>query len=227
MSTSPDWLKEQVDKIVNFIMPVMLEALRILPDSVTFGTIILASISLCLSYGVLVFTMVELMLLQRGLAMMLSSVMPLGEQSKVEKMCEPGFQYPNSMRISLLEKIGMPSTFPSPVMFFFSGILSYIICAMQQFGKEIRAFNSDIGIRTNIALGLSFTFMLAMVLFRYTYGCETISSLFVSLILGYIVGIILVFQNIGIFGRAGINILNLPIILPAKGKPMYVCAPSN
>ena len=69
--------------------------------------------------------------------------------------------------------------------------------------------------------------MLAMVLFRYTYACETPGSIITSLVLGYIFGIVLVFQNEGIFGRDGINILNLPMIQPVKGKPVYVCAPSN
>jgi hypothetical protein len=220
-------VEQFIEKLNAGILPVILEGLRILPDSVVFGTIILASISLCLSYGVLVFTMFELMFIQRLLAMIIGSIAPLGTLTQDNKMCEPGFQYPNSMRISLLETVGFPSSFPSPVMFFFSGVLSYLIGSMQQFGKEIKAFNSDIGVRTNVAIGFSFLFMLGMVLFRYAYNCETVSSLITSLALGYVVGLAIVFQNIGFFGRAGVNVLNLPMIQPAKGNPMYVCAPSN
>jgi hypothetical protein len=168
------------------------------------------------------------MFIQRIFATLIGNISPIGMGEKPEhRVCEPGFQYPNLMRISLLETIGTPSMFPSPTMFFFSGIISYLIGSMQQFGKEIKSFNSDIGVRTTMAIILSFIFIFAMVLFRYTYGCETLGSILTSLILGYIMGILLVFQNMGLFGRDGINILNLPMIEPVKGKPMYVCAPSN
>lgn len=221
-------IKEYFNQFSNFVLPVCLESLRILPDSIVLGTAILSAISLSKSYAVLLFTMFELMFVQRISAMIMGSISPLGGSTNtLQRICEPGFQYPNRMRISLLEAIGVPSMFPSPVIFFFSGVISYLISAMQQFSKEVKSFNGDIGVRTNIALGFSFTFMLAMVLFRYTYGCETFGSILTSLVLGYLLGIGLVFQNQALFGRDGINILNLPMIQPVTGKPMYVCAPSN
>ena len=217
-----------VKQFTEIVQPVLLESARILPDSVVLGTAILSAISLSKSYAVLLFTMLELMFVQRITATLIGSIAPVGAgKESLQRICEPGFQYPNLMRISLLEKIGVPSMFPSPVMFFYSGVLSYLITAMQQFGKEVKSFNSDIGVRTNLALFLSFLFILVMVLFRYTYGCETIGSILTSLVLGYLFGVALVFQNEGLFGRDGINVLNLPMIQPVKGKPMYVCAPSN
>jgi hypothetical protein len=226
MSKNP--VQEFFNSMTNFITPVLFESIRIRPDSVVLGTAILSAISLSKSYLVLLFTMFEFMIIQRVTSMLIGSISPVGAgKDALQRICEPGFQYPNLMRISLLETIGVPSMFPSPVMFFFSGVISYLICAMQQFGKEIKSFNSDIGIRTSVALGLSFTLMLAMVLFRYTYGCETPGSILTSLVLGYLIGIGLVFQNEALFGRDGINVLNLPMIQPVKGKPVYVCAPSN
>ena len=228
MSAQKNIVERMVEQFNTVIRPVLLESARILPDSIVLGTAILSAISLSKSYVVLLFTMFELMFVQRIAAMLIGSIAPLGAgKEALQRICEPGFQYPNLMRISLLETIGTPSMFPSPVIFFFSGVLSYLMTAMQQFSKEIKSFNSDIGIRTNMALFLSFTFMLAMVLFRYTYGCETPGSILSSLVLGYLFGIILVFQNEGLFGRDGINILNLPMIQPTRGKPVYVCAPSN
>lgn len=221
-------IQDYFDTFNKTVTPVIVESIRILPDSVVLGTAILSAISLSKSFGVLLFTMFELMFVQRIASMIMGSIAPVGAgRDALQRICEPGFQYPNLMRISLLETIGVPSMFPSPVMFFFSGVLSYLITAMQQFSKEIKSFNSDIGLRTNIALGLSFTFMLAMVLFRYTYGCETPGSILTSLVLGYLFGMALVFQNEALFGRDGINVLNLPMIQPVKGKPVYVCAPSN
>jgi len=48
------------------------------------------------------------------------------------------------------------------------------------------------------------------------------------MILGTIMGILIVFQNKALFGREGLNILNLPMIRSIdSGKPMFVCAPST
>jgi hypothetical protein len=70
---------------------------------------------------------------------------------------------------------------------------------------------------------------MAMMMFRYNYGCESFGSLLVSLILGAVMGMALVFQNQALFGRDSINVLNLPIIQSSleKGRPMYVCGPSD
>ena len=104
-----------------------------------------------------------------------------------------------------------------------------IIFAMQQFSTEIKSLGNDVGVRTQFALALSGLFMLALFMFRYSYGCESFGTLLLSLILGFIVGIGIVYQNIALFGRDGINILNIPMIMTAleQGKPMYVCGPSN
>jgi len=68
-----------------------------------------------------------------------------------------------------------------------------------------------------------------MMIFRYSYGCESFGTLLLSVILGFILGSLLVYQNTALFGRDGVNILNLPMILSAteSGKPMYVCGPSD
>ena len=212
------------------VVPVGVESLRLLPDSVVCGTAILTILSGCKSYGVLLFSMFELMFLQRISSMIISGIAPVGADLNSQQMtCQPGFQYTNSMRISLLEKIGTPSMFPSPTMFFLSGLLSYMLMSMQQFGREIKSLSGDIQARTQVAIVLSFLFMIAMLMFRTSYGCESFGTLLLSLLLGTIFGVAIVFQNIALFGRDGINVLNLPMIQSAleKGKPMYVCAPSD
>lgn len=212
------------------LLPIGIECLRLLPDSFVLGTAILAGVSMCRSYGVLLFTMFELMLGQRAFSMIISSIMPVGAGSDaLQQICQPGFSFPNNMRISILETIGTPSFFPSPTMFFLSGILSYMIFAMQNFSREIKSLSGDIEVRTQVALVLSLLFMLVTLVFRYSYGCESFGTLLLSSILGFIAGILIVYQNITLFGRDSINILNIPIIQTAleQGKPMYVCGSSD
>ena len=218
------------NQIFSTVGPVTLEVVRLLPDSLVLGTAILAAISMCTSYGVLLMTMFEIMLSQRIFANILGAINPIGANpATLQGSCLPGFSFPNSMRVSLLEKVGIPSMFPSPVMFFLASTISYMISAMQNFNKELKALSGDIKLRTNIAVVMSGLFLLAMFMFRYSYGCETFGALLLSMILGTVFGMLLVQQNIALFGRAGVNVLNIPMIQTAyeQGTSMYVCAPSN
>jgi hypothetical protein len=230
MSSTKTVYKTIEEWIANTIMPVGIETLRLLPDGVILGTAILASLSFCKSYGVLLFTMMELMMFQRVLATTVSSISPIGAgKESLTEVCEPGFNFPNSMRISLLETIGKPSAFPSPVMFFVSAILAYMIGCMKEFSREIKTLGGDLDTRTTIGVVLSSFFAFIVLAFRYSYGCESFGTLLVSLFLGGVIGLVLVYQNRALFGRDGVNILNLPMIQTAeeRGKPMYVCAPAN
>uniref|UniRef100_A0A6C0AMQ3 Uncharacterized protein n=1 Tax=viral metagenome TaxID=1070528 RepID=A0A6C0AMQ3_9ZZZZ len=219
-----------IDSYYSTFLPICVEILRLLPDSFVLGTAILAGLSMCKSYGILLLTMFELMLTQRLFSMIISGIAPIGAGADVLKdVCQPGFSFSNNMRLSILETIGTPSMFPSPTMFFLSGVISYMIFAMQHFAREIKTLSGDIQVRTQVAFVLSGLFMLATLMFRYSYGCESFGTLLFSTVLGLIVGGAIVYQNAALFGRDGINILNIPMIQTAleQGRPMYVCASSD
>jgi len=229
-ATKPKSIFDPITAIIDkFIIPVSIESLRLLPDSIVLGTIILAGLSMCKSYGVLVFTMVELMLGQRLLSNIIGGIAPIGAgNDALHMVCQPGFSFPNAMRISLLETIGIPSMFPSPVMFFLSAVISYMIAAMNEFSREIKSLGGDLSTRTMVGVVMGMMLLFAMLGFRYSYGCESFGTLLVSLMLGGAAGVALVQQNKALFGRDGVNVLNLPMIksMEERGKPMYVCAPS-
>lgn len=218
---------EKIQREVNKIGPFVFELLRLLPDGVVLGLAILTVISFCKSYAILLLSMVELMLLQRVFASVVGSISPAGAGPNAQAaVCMPGFMYANTMRISLLETIGVPSMFPSPTMFFLAGVLTYMNGCVRDFERELKTLGTDMNVRSTIAIVLSITLIFMLLCFRAMYGCESIGSLLVSIILGFIMGCILLFQNKSLFGREGINIMNLPMIVTAleKGRPMYVCA---
>ena len=230
-TTKPTTFFESIPQIfTSTFLPIGVEILRLLPDSFVLGTAILAALSMCKSYGVLLLTMFELMLGQRAFSMIVAGIAPIGAGPQIKQdLCQPGFSFANNMRFSILETIGTPSMFPSPTMFFLSGAISYMIFSMQQFGREIKSLSGDIEVRTQVALGLSVLFMFVTLMFRYSYGCETFGTLLLSTVLGFIAGVLIVYQNMALFGRDSINILNIPVIQTAleQGKPMYVCGPSD
>jgi hypothetical protein len=157
----------------------------------------------------------------------IGGIAPIGAgPNNLQQICQPGFSFPNMMRISIVETIGIPSMFPSPVMFFLSAVISYMISAMHEFSREIKSLGGDLSARTRVAFGMGMMLLFAMLMFRYSYGCESFGTLFVSLIIGGFAGFALVSQNKALFGREGVNVLNIPMIQTAeeRGKPMYVCS---
>ena len=224
-------LYEKITGFVHLVLiPIGIETLRILPDSVVLGTALLSMVSLSKGYGVLLLSMVELMLIQRVFASVISGIAPLGAgNDALHESCQPGLAFPNMMRISLLETIGKPSSFPSPILFFMSGTLAYMIGAIKDFGREIKSLGGDLNTRTLVATALSAFTLFILLVVRYSYGCEAFGPLLMSMVLGIIAGLVIVVQNKALFGREGINVLNLPMIrtMSESGKPMYVCAPST
>ena len=230
MSTKVITVYEKIFELIqNNIFPIGIESLRLLPDSIVLGTMILTALSMCKSYGIMVLTMIEFMLIQRLLANIIGGISPIGAgPDAMHEVCQPGFNFPNAMRISLIEKIGIPSFFPSPVMFFLSATISYMISSMKEFSREIKVLGGDLAMRTKIGLVMGFLLIFSMLAFRYSYGCESFGTLLTSVIIGGGFGFITLYQNKALFGRDGINILNLPMIqtIEERGKPMFVCAPS-
>ena len=119
--------------------------------------------------------------------------------------------------------------FPSPTMFFMSGVLTYMIGCVQEFRNEVQTLGGNLSTRTNVAIALSTMFLFVLFAFRYNYGCEAFGTLILSIIFGCVAGYMIIYQNKALFGRDSVNLLNLPIIVSAAelGKPMYVCAPSS
>ena len=222
-------VKEGIDRVIAVVKPIVVEFLRLLPDGLVFGVALLSLLSFCTSYGVLLFSMVELMIIQRLFAGFMGSIAPTGGgQNASAAVCQNGFAFPNMLRITMIDSIGKPSAFPSSSMFFLVSVVTYIISSIQHFNKEITTLGGDVNMRTTIASSLSVLFILFMFIYRINYGCDSFGNILVTMILALFVGVGLVYQNVALFGRSGVNLLNLPLIVSAAeaGKPMYVCAPT-
>lgn len=222
-------IKERIDKVIGVVIPIVVEFLRLLPDGLVFGVALLSLLSFCTSYGVLLFSMIELMIIQRLFASFIGSIAATGAgQNASAAVCQNGFAFPNMLRISMIDSVGKPGAFPSSSMFFLVGVITYIISSIQQFKKEITTLGGDVNMRTTIATSLSVFFILFMFIYRINYGCDSFGNIVLTMIFGLITGVALVYQNMALFGRDGVNVLNLPLIITAAeaGKPMYVCAPT-
>ena len=135
-STDPSkkdaWI--QITDALSNLVPIIAEFIRLLPDGMVLGTMILSLLSMCKSYGVLLFAMIEIMIVQRLFSTVMGGISPIGSgQNASALVCQSGFMFPNNMRISLLESIGSKSYFPSSPMFFISAVLTYMMASVQNF----------------------------------------------------------------------------------------------
>jgi hypothetical protein len=216
--------------IIDSLIPIIVEFLRLLPDGLVFGVGLLSLLSFCKSYAVLLFSMIELMVVQKLFATFFGSIARSGEGNNASAaICQNGFAFPSMLKISIIDSFGKPNSFPSSTMFFLVSIITYIISSTLQFKKEISTLGGDVNMRTTFAATFSALFIIFMFIYRIHYGCDSFENIMLTIILAVVAGIALVYQNIALFGRSGINILNLPMIITAaeSGKPMYVCAPSS
>ena len=222
-------IKEFIDTLIAAVIPIIVEFLRLLPDGLVFGVALLSLVSFCKSYGVLLFSMFELMIIQRLFAGFMGSIAPTGAgQNATAAVCQNGFAFPNVFRISMIDYVGKPTTFPSSSMFFLVGLVTYIISSIQHFKQEITTLGGDVNLRTTLATVFSVIFIIFMFIYRIVYGCDSFGNILLTMIIGLVAGIALMYQNLALFGRDGVNILNIPLIISAAeaGKPMYVCAPT-
>ena len=228
-STDPSkkdaWI--QITDALSNLVPIIAEFIRLLPDGMVLGTMILSLLSMCKSYGILLFAMIEIMIVQRLFSTVMGGISPIGSgQNASALVCQSGFMFPNNMRISLLESIGSKSYFPSSPMFFISAVLTYMMASVQNFKEELLALGGNLSTRTTFAMVLSSLFIFIVLAFRHSSGCDSLGILLISTILGIVFGGAIMYQNKILFGRDGINLLNLPLIISAveSGKPMFVCA---
>jgi hypothetical protein len=216
--------------ISDILYRVGVDFIRLLPDGFIYGVAFLSIITFCKSYGVLLASMVELMLIQRLIGSVIGGISPIsGGKDSRKTVCETGFMFKNLSRVSLVETLGRPSYFPSPSMFFIAGTLSYMVSSVQEFSKEITMLGGEMSTRKYFTGAMSLIFLILVLAFKLSYGCEEFGPLLMSLIFGLIIGYVIMEQNKRLFGRATVNILNLPMIqsMQNSGKPMYVCGATN
>ena len=79
--------------------------------------------------------------------------------------------------------------------------------------------------RYYVGIALSFIALLFLSIFRFLNHCETMGVITLSIAFGFLLGLVLAFQNHSLFGKEALNVLGIPYFSgrTADGKPIYVC----
>lgn len=214
--------------VVGNVLPVAQETMRIMPDSLLYGTGLLSLITYSTPMLFLFLTVasgyVGANLINAGADAFFPQDVP---PAQATVQCQGGIYSPTTTRLSLLPELGgKTSGFPSGPLFILSTTVFYCISSILQQKDVLNQLGDSYKTKIPVAMTLGFIILALFLTYLMFYGCNGFMTLLFSIAFGAALGGILsiVFSNI--FGQEAINLLGLPLFVQrnTEGKPLYICA---
>jgi hypothetical protein len=208
------------------------EIIRLMPDSLLFGTLVLYFLTQNLSYGILCVFIFETVIGHRIISWLFSQSIgdsrPTSIQDAKEKIkCRSGFLTPESNT----SRIFQHGTYPSYGLFSISSLSSYFLLGMNDYAPTFdsmdTAGSNKYAWSTRVRVSAYSIGILLFVLIcsRLYKECDTLGGVLVAVVLGLLFGWFGYIINSKIFGLESMNFLGLPYMKSRKedGNPIYVC----
>jgi hypothetical protein len=213
------------------IIPVVMEMLRIFPDSIVIASGLYALITLSYPYGVFFGSMLEATLLFRGINWFAKYTGAVGTNLTNSDMysdrCRTGFSNPGSSisGLSMFQDSSISYPFPSAPIYMLTTAAAYVFTTLNYQSKELEALGPAYASRYYVSATLLIIFIGIFMTFRYLFGCDPFGIMLLTIPIGLVVGFLLVRQNVGLLGPTSINLLGIPLLRnrTADGKKLYVC----
>lgn len=217
----------------NYVVPNFEEQIRILPDSIIFGSLFIALLTQ--SYSTVMFAVA---MLEAGIAggllqalftyMDILHTAPMNPEKPYK--CVSSYSTPTLETLFSLCKDKLcsgkiTSGVPSFPIYFLATAISYVVGSMYSQKQELEALGPAYAARFYIALFTSFFLLMITTFYRVAYGCDGLGTIIFTLLFGFIIGSLLVYQNNALFGRDATNLTGIPLLRERTrdGKPLYVC----
>lgn len=199
-----------------FVVPTVSEGIRILPDSLLFGSGFLSLLTFSPAYFIFFLAILEAALLQSAIGSILLSIYPgFFGNTPGPLSCTQGYKSPNFYRLSLLSLFVKDTLVPNPIMFILSSATFYIMAMYFEFSKEISYLGSQAVDKMKASIFMSCILIFLVALWRVVEGCDSFGLLIISFILG-IIGIGIFHVNMALFGRESVNLMALPTLDTTK-----------
>lgn len=208
------------------------EFARILPDSLVIMSGLMAVLTTSLSFGVLFGSLLESILifhlLRKGMSQFDFSFLKQAPKA-FQNQCRTGFMSPTLSDLSLFGSNPSFNAFPSAPIYILSVAIGYIYSSLSNQKKELDALGPMQSSRFYISiLGMSlFLFLIAS--FRMYSECDSFPVIMLTIPIGIIIGAVLVYQNLALFGPDSTNLAAIPLLRnrAATGEQLYVCSVRN
>jgi hypothetical protein len=210
------------------IKPLGEEQFRLLPDSILFGSAILAFLTQSFPMVIFFVSMMETAGIQAGLQSLFSYLDAnrlIPSAAAATPQCRSGFMKSTLESVSVMAGSSIPSAYPSPPLFFLSTACAYVLSSLYGLRDELEGLGSEYSARFYFAIAASFFFLLMITFYRLANSCETVGIATMSLLMGGFLGSLLVLQNWMLFGKDSVNLIGVPLLRErsAEKKPIYVC----
>jgi hypothetical protein len=224
-----------LESSLNTVGVVVQESMRIFPDALLLGSGVYALFTQSLAYGVLFLSLVETSIIYGLINAFSSYVSLLGRfppsTGLSSEKCRSGFIMPIATldTLSMFGQYPQRYPFPSAPLFMLSAACSYIFTTLQKQKKELEALGPAYATRYYTSAFFLLLIIGIFIAFRSSIGCDTMANLILSSALGLILGSLLVWQNLRLFGPQSINLIGIPLLRnrTSNGSNLYVCPTQN
>jgi len=215
--------------------PAIFEMIRIFPDALFWGVGVIAAVTLSFSFAVFFGSLVEGVGLYYAIKMFnnyLGIVDAANGSGSSQRACRNGFTGTTFQSVSIFGDSGK-IPFPSSHTFMLSFIASYVLSVIVAFKDDLEIVGTSYGetYKTKLYISsMSFAVLLFVgMTYRLFNSCDSFTVILFSFIFGTIGGMMVLQQNLAIFGLEGINLLGIPILRKrtATGNELMVCSSSS
>jgi hypothetical protein len=208
------------------LVKVMMESIRIFPDTVIVGTGVFALFTLSIPFAVMFLGLLEASALFHALKY-ISTFLGDGDNSDSRvsgRACSTGFSSVSLRDVSIFSS-KVSSTYPSAPLYIICVAAAYIFSSLNAQSEQLQALGPAYSSRYYISLSLLSTLIILFALFRFTQSCDSLSVILGTIPIGLAVGAVLLLQNSRLFGAESINLIGIPSLagVTATGKSLYVC----
>jgi hypothetical protein len=121
---------------------------------------------------------------------------------------------------------GLKTEFPNPALYYITFAASYCIQALYFFSKECSELGPQYSNRPYLAILGAALFIILYAMYLLAYGCDSLFSIFFTVLIAAAVGYLLCYQNYLLLGKPAVNLLFIPP-LARRGGLDYICVTTN
>ena len=198
---------------------VLKDSFNIFPDGILFGSFTISLLTLSPVHTTFFLSLIEGLFFLYGFQQITSFL--VGSSFGPSK-CKPSLYHSTFQDLLLTYSENNPSY----AVYIVSFACSYIIYSLYKVQDELDVLEDSSYKQYTISLIILSTLAIVYALFRIWFSCDDISASMLGLFLGSFMGLLIVTQNLNIFGKDIINFLGIPLLRnrTANNKPIYICS---
>jgi hypothetical protein len=196
------------------------DILLMLPDGVLFGSLFVGLVTLSQQHIIFFVTLLEGLFFLKGFQSIASFMN--GTTQANPDTCKSKFQ--GMTFANVRDQFNSDSI--SYGVYILTLASSYFINSNTVLNDELEVLDSSYITRSNVTMYLLVGLTLSYALFKVLIECDSFSSISLAIVLGGLMGLFLVYQNVKLFDRNTVNFMGIPLLRnrTADNKPIYICS---